>query len=144
MAYCTLPDVVQRFPQQSVIELTDDDLTGEVVYSVFDSAASDAAELMDSYLRGRYALPLATPFPPLIIQVAVDLTIYRLYSRRFDQAMPEEISKRYDRALKTLREIQSGTARLFDSSEAPPPVLVIGNKAEGDRMFSLDTLNRMI
>lgn len=144
MAYCKLSDVVQRFPQQSVRDLTDDDLTGEVVDSVLESAASDAAEIIDGYIRGRYATPFAEPIPKLIIQIAVDLTVYRLYCRRFDQGIPEEISKRYERALKTLREIQTGAVRVYDDPAASVPTLVIGSKAVGDRTFSPDTLSRMI
>lgn len=143
MAYCKLSDVVQRFPQQSIQDLTDDDLTGHVVDSVLDSAADDASEVIDSYVRGRYATPFAAPVPSLILQIAVDLTVYNLYRRRFDQAMPEDIAKRREEALKMLREIQGGAVRLFNDP-ALPPTIVLGSKTEADREFSSDTLTRMI
>ena len=70
-----------------------------------------SSTLIDGYLRGRYSLPLDAHFPLLRI-LAIDLSIYRLYSRRMRNEMPEVIQKNYDNAISTLRDIQKGVITL--------------------------------
>lgn len=105
--YCTLADIRATVPENDLIQLTDDTTPPVTVNQVnVDRAITDAGELIDGYLRGRYALPLS-PVPGLLNTLAADVAIYRLYARRIKLTPPEGVTERYKNALKILEQIQS-------------------------------------
>jgi phage gp36-like protein len=62
MAYATVDDMVLRFGQAEMIRATTPDGAEAVavVPEAIEVALTDASELIDSYLRKRYRVPLAT------------------------------------------------------------------------------------
>ena len=105
--YCTLTDIRATVPENDLIQLTDDAMPPVAVNQVnVDRAITDAGELIDGYLRGRYTLPLS-PVPGLLNTLAADVAIYRLYARRIKLTPPEGVTERYKSALKILEQIQS-------------------------------------
>lgn len=68
MPYATLPDMNEAFGEAEMIRLSaaPGDLDGPVDEAKVDRAIVDATDLIDSYLRRRYAVPLAAPVPPAI------------------------------------------------------------------------------
>ena len=68
MPYATLSDLNEAFGEAEMIRLTvaDGELTGPADAAKVDRALTDATDLIDSYLRRRYAVPLAAPVPPAI------------------------------------------------------------------------------
>jgi phage gp36-like protein len=69
----------------------------------YSAVAADADSLIDSYLAGRYVVPLS-PIPKLIIGIAADLIRYRLY----DDAPPKEVAARRTNAIKLLEQLRDG------------------------------------
>ena len=111
MDYCTIEDIETQTSTPTLIQLTSDDGQEEINRVVALEAILYSSTLIDGYLRGRYSLPLDAHFPLLRI-LAIDLSIYRLYSRRMRNEMPEVIQKNYDNAISTLRDIQKGVITL--------------------------------
>ena len=110
--YCTVEDIETQLSTPILIQLSsDDEGQDEIDRTVVDEAILYSSTLIDGYLRGRYNLPLNTHFPLLRI-LCIDLSIYRLYSRRMFHEMPEVIAEAYKNAIATLRDIQKGIISL--------------------------------
>ena len=109
--YCTIEDIETQTSTPTLIQLSSDNGQEEVNRAVVEEAIIYSSTLIDGYLRGRYSLPLDAHFPLLRI-LAIDLSIYRLYSLRMRNEMPEVIQKNYDNAISTLRDIQKGVITL--------------------------------
>lgn len=145
--YCTLKDIKNIIPESELINLTVDEPTNESIVDEqrFDDVSSLADEVINSYIRAKYKLPLK--FVPGQIQtLAADITAYRLYSRR-PETMPEHIEKNYKIALDTLLQIQKGIIILDLPDEHPdediqkPQPSYLSNKGNrsvyfDDRAFS--------
>lgn len=116
MDYCTIEDIETQTSTPTLIQLTSDDGKEEVNRVVALEAILYSSTLIDGYLRGRYSLPLDTHFPLLRI-LAIDLSIYRLYSRRMRNEMPEVIETAYKNAISTLRDIQKGVITLQSEND---------------------------
>ena len=109
--YCTIEDIENQTSTPTLIQLSSDNGQEEVNRVVVEEAIIYSSTLIDGYLRGRYSLPLDAHFPLLRI-LAIDLSIYRLYSRRMRNEMPEVIETAYKNAISTLRDIQKGVITL--------------------------------
>ena len=96
--YCTIDDIEKHTSSPTLIQLSSDDGQEAVNRVVVEEAILYASTLIDGYLRGRYSLPLDTHFPLLRI-IAIDLSVYRLYSRRMRNEMPEVIETAYKSAI---------------------------------------------
>lgn len=117
MDYCTIEDIETQTSTPTLIQLTSDDGQEEVDRVVAQEAILYSSTLIDGYLRGRYTLPLDTHFPLLRI-LAIDLSIYRLYTRRMRNEMPEVIENNYKNAIATLRDIQKGVITLQSKNDS--------------------------
>ncbi len=115
--YCTIEDIETQTSTPTLIQLTSDDGQEEVDRVVAQEAILYSSTLIDGYLRGRYTLPLDTHFPLLRI-LAIDLSIYRLYTRRMRNEMPEVIENNYKNAIATLRDIQKGVITLQSENDS--------------------------
>ncbi|MZH97293.1 gp436 family protein [Dickeya dianthicola] len=113
--YCTLADLIEHVPEQTLIELTNESVTFDnrppVNTTVVDSCIRYADEQIDAHLRGRYTLPLAE-IPTMLRDLAVTLTRYRLYARRAEGAMPDLVKDDYKTALKQLEQIRDAKLTL--------------------------------
>lgn len=114
--YCTLDDIEKHTSTPTLIQLTSDDGQKIVDKTVVEEALLYSSALIDGYLRGRYSLPLDICFPLLRV-LAVDLSVYRLYSRRMRNEMPEVIETAYKNAIATLRDIQKGVISLQSEND---------------------------
>jgi phage gp36-like protein len=141
MAYCTLDDLKKIVPEQDLKQLTDDAIpAASIVTENVDRAISDAGELIDGYLRDRYALPLS-PVPGLIGTLAADIAVYRLYARRAKLDPPEGVQERYRNALKLLEQIQKGLIALGAGSVTTPGVSSdTVSVSAGIRIFTQETM----
>lgn len=110
-AYLTLDDLIRRFDRNEILDLAEDksDDTGETIDQVkVGDAIQDATGEIDSALAGGgYRLPLAG-VPPILTAYGCDIARYRLYDNR----ATEQVTKRYDDAIKALRLIASGVVKL--------------------------------
>lgn len=108
MAYVSSDDMIARFGELEMIQLTDRaNVVGEVDTDVLDAAIADAEAEVDSYISVRYAIPLAS-VPDIVKSMTADIARYRLY----DTEVPEIVEKRYDAALRLLRDVAARRASL--------------------------------
>lgn len=100
----------------------------------------DAAQgRIDSYLRGRYLLPLDSPYPPEIVDTECAIAAYLFLSNRgFDPeaGANQNIVLRYKDAMKWLNDLAAGKINLAitadgtdDTSEGGP--IVRSNRRRG-------------
>lgn len=109
MSYCTLAQLTDRYGDKLLRTLTDRATppAGSIDAAVVDRALADTDAAIDGYLAGRYVLPL-TDVPTLLADLAQMIAIYKLHLT----SASEKIKNDYDAAMRTLREIASGTVRL--------------------------------
>ncbi|WP_343294105.1 gp436 family protein [Ferrimonas balearica] len=106
--YASQADMVQRFGEQELLELTDRDGSQHaIVAAVLEGALSDASALIDGYLAGRYPLPLSS-VPRVLVALCCDLARYALY----DERASEQIEKRKTDALRFLEQLAKGAITL--------------------------------
>jgi phage gp36-like protein len=145
--YCLIEDIQKQLSQDTLIQLTDDNQTGKIDSVIAEEAILYSESLINGYLRGRYTLPLisiTSPNPPDVLKIlAVDLSIYRLYSRRFQADIPGSISEKYKNSIKILEQIQRGIISLGVETAGTAPELgeYRTNKSFQDRTFSKQVLN---
>lgn len=112
MAYLTVAELCQRVGERPLAELSSRQVTHAAAIDsvVVQTAIDDATSLINSYLRSRYTLPLASPDSSLK-RCCADLAVYNLQQlhRLGDN---EDSEKRYARWLKWLQAIASGAALL--------------------------------
>jgi phage gp36-like protein len=130
MPYVTQQNLVDRFGEAELIQLTDRENTGAIDAVVLTQAIADAGAEIDGYLAGRYQLPLAST-PSILVLYAGDVARYRLY----DDGATEEVRKRYEDVIKFLRLAAEGKVRLGADEPAPTG----GAQMEsGGRVFGRD------
>ena len=142
MFYCTAEDIEIQLGKEPLIQLTNDNCEQNTIDTVVcEEAILYSSTLIDGYLRGRYNLPLNTHFPLLRV-VAMDLSIYRLYSRRIMTEIPEVVCDAYKNATKTLENLQKGIITLeTQDNQTLQNGQYRTNKTELDRLFNKGRLS---
>ena len=103
MPYATQSDLVDRFGQAELAQLTDL-VNGTTINTVvLGRALADADAEVDTRVGSRYALPLAS-VPPVLVRVAADIARYFLWA----DAASEQVRNRYKDAIGLLDKIASG------------------------------------
>jgi len=116
MSWLTRALVLRRIDESELLQLTDDNDTGVEDSDRVNEALADAEAEVDGYVQKRYTLPLAS-VPPLLIRIAPDIFKWHLYGRR--GVKDEAVDLRYEKAVKLLEKIASGSVSL--GIENPPP-----------------------
>ena len=133
MAYATQADMVKKYSEQQLVELTDraEELTGEIDGDILSAALDDASALIDSYLRRRYALPLS-PVPAVLRNVCATVAYYELHRGRY----ADETRKAYDDVMGYLSQLSAGTVVLDVAGTEPTsaPAQAVADMV--DRRFS--------
>ncbi|MEC4724520.1 DUF1320 family protein [Shewanella sp. D64] len=118
MVYATSAQMIARFGEDELVSLTDRDGSAEgIVGSVLDVALNDATALINGYLAGRYTLPLVTA-PEMLERLSCDIARYGLY----DNGASEQVSKRFDDAVRFLEMVAAGRITLGITTEGDSPV----------------------
>ncbi len=104
--YAQVTDMQMRFGQEELEQLAPSD-TDAIDQSKVESALNDAAAEMDTYLGSVYSLPLADP-NPYLKTICCDITRFRLW----DDAVSEEVRKRYEDAVAWLKKVVKGDVSL--------------------------------
>jgi len=139
MPYCTKDDLIKQASEERLIELTDDEGVGSVDDNVVTEKIQDADAEIDSYCAKRYEVPF-NPVPEIINKLSVDIALYDLYGRRQD-ILNENVQKRYDDAIKFLKDVAKGLAEI---PATPPPAVdsgQIGKFQANDRVFTREKMN---
>lgn len=137
MTYATKQDLIDRFGESELIELSDraEPPTGEVDDDVVAKALSDADDTINSYIAKRYELPLAST-PSRLVKIAVDLARYDLHLNR----RPEGVEKDRDEAIAFLKDVSAGRAVLDVAGAEPAPAGATVLIDAPDREFTRDTM----
>jgi phage gp36-like protein len=136
MAYSLLADIKKLIPEETLIQLTDDEGAGIVNQVRLDEAIAHADEEINSYLGLRYNIPFASPIPGIVKKMSVDITIYNLYSRKLE-TIPSTRGDRYKNAIRMLEGISKGTVSIGESTEpAGETDQVKADRTAEDRIFT--------
>jgi phage gp36-like protein len=146
--YATLDTLLALQPQEVLLQLADDDNDGDFVirrrptkaYRNIEAAADEAQAIVDSYIAGRYSLPINQPYPELIVQIASNLALCALYDRRRELDVPEGIKDRRSRYMTMLKDIQSERASIPGLRRPTPAAALV---SAPKREFSPSLLGRM-
>jgi len=107
VSYATVADLVARYGEQELVQLTDRTGAGVINAAVAGRALADAEAEINGYLAVRHTLPLAS-VPPLLARIACDIARYRLW----DDRASEEVRMRYEDARRVLEAIAAGRVTL--------------------------------
>lgn len=136
MTYATQQNMIDRFGEQELIELTDHADTGAINATVLGQALADADAEINAYLTSRYTLPLAS-VPPVLVKFAADVARYQLYDTRAS----EQVKARYDDAVKFFKMLASGSVSLGLDPVNQPVADVGGVQVNAAaRVFNADSL----
>lgn len=130
MAYATQDDLVARFGEPELIQVSDRDGLGVVGAATVALALSDTEAEIDGYLAGRYALPLAAT-PAILTGIACDLARARLWV----DAASERILSAAKNARALLRSIADGAITLGLPAASTPASTASPSVAQGDAVF---------
>jgi phage gp36-like protein len=140
MSYCSLDDLQDKIPEDKLIQLTDDDGTGVINQPIIDKAVEDAEAEINSYAEQLYTLPF-NPVPKIVRKLAVDITLYHLFSRRgfdsSDESADSIILKRYKDAVKFLENLAKGVVTIGAINQGLPSTSAQPATIQGPpRMFN--------
>ncbi len=140
--YCSAQDVHQALPEHTVRTLLVDAPQHDPDHRVIMSAIRAASAEIDAALA--VVLPLPLPeIPDLLRNLCVDLTLPRIYRRRFDAAaIPDTIKSGADAARAMLADIAAGRKKLPLSGKAAGGQAghYRVNKGQQDQVFGPRTL----
>jgi len=135
--YCAQDDILERLPEETLIQLTDDAEAGQVETSVVARAIADADAEIDGYLGKRHPVPL-NPVPPLVRKLSVELAIYHLFSRR--GGAPDEWRQRYEDNRRLLENVAKGLISLGVADPQGTPQPAAPQLTSQSRVFTRETL----
>lgn len=117
MPYATLQQLTDRYGASMLVDLTDraDPPSGAINAAVAERGRVDAEATIDGYIAAKYALPLAE-VPQLLTDLALKLWIWNLHVH----TPTDKVKADYDQALRTLRDIASGSVRLPGAAGIQP------------------------
>lgn len=144
MIYATVADMIARFGELEIIQLTDlDNIPPSVIDETrVETKIDDACAFIDGYVGLVYRLPLvgcakpvtvagATPeyvSPPVLVRIACDLARYYLHD---DLAPENEVYRRYKAAVKELEAISKGESQLACPWGGSPSQLIAADAQSG-------------
>lgn len=143
MRYCTLADLLLAIPECTLVQLANDAPDAIAPDElIVERAVSQAEELIDGYLRGRYSLPLAE-VPTVLRELTVNLARHWLYARRPEGGeLPDTISRTYKAALDLLANIRDGKVTLGVATGAAAPERGPVRVRSAGRVFNAGWLDR--
>jgi phage gp36-like protein len=142
MTYCTKQDLIDRFSERELIQLTDRTNTpaSTVDDVVVDRALGDATALIDGYIGKVYTLPLAT-VPDMLVKLSADIARFYLHGEGVEKDSPIRIA--YNDAMAYLRDVAKGLIQLIDVGSGETPPAAGGGQVQvisPPKIFSRDSL----
>lgn len=111
MSYATPQDLLNRYSNRDLVQLTNEDPAATTVNTaVLQQALDDASAEIDGYLGARFVLPLTDP-PSILNRIAADIAMYRIQSLRPIHDLADA-RKRYDDAIAMLIRVAGGELTL--------------------------------
>lgn len=106
MAYANTSDLELGWGAGEVLRSSDRDSDQVTDPGVLTYALSQASGEMDGYLAQAYELPLAEPYPVMLVRLCVDIALYRLSPGVGPYTKEKRV--RYDDAIRQLTMIAEG------------------------------------
>lgn len=130
MPYTTLQQLIDRFGEVTLVQLTDrgPEPTGAIGVDTVERALADTDAEIDGWLTKRYRMPLAET-PRLVADIAQVIAIYKLHVFAPDP----KIEKDYELALKSLRQLATGEKVLVGAAGLEPATSGAGGVVASDR-----------
>jgi phage gp36-like protein len=145
--YASLKTLLRLQPKEVLLQLTDDDANGaftsrprNAAYRNVMAAIKEASDIVDSYIGGRYRLPIVKPYPDIVVQTAAQLALCLLYDRRRELDVPEGIKERRHRCMTWLKDVQSERAEIPELRRPTPAATLV---SAASREFGESLLARM-
>lgn len=137
MSYATKQDLIERYGQDELIQLTDRATppAGVIDDAVLTQALLDADAEINGYLQARYTLPLGST-PELIKRVACIIARYNLY----EDVATDEVRRRYEDAVRMLKSISRGEINLGVDAATGPATTAGPDVMTRSRVFTDSTL----
>ncbi len=140
MTYITKQGLIERFGERELIQLTDRANVPPTTIddAVVDRAIADASAEINSYLKKRYTVPLAS-VPDVLAKKAADIARYFLHGKSAEKESPVTIA--YRDAIAWLRDVAKGIVEIDDGGQTPPQTGGGSIRAvKPNRVFTRDTL----
>lgn len=139
--YCTLDDLIEAKDRRTIAQLScDDSNPNEPDENVVELNIVKACNIIDSYIGGRYKIPLRGTVPGIIKNCAVDIAVYSLYTRRNREISKESaVYLDYQAAMQILTRISEKKMSLVGVEEVGSHVsngIIKTNKKPQDRYFN--------
>ena len=114
LRYISIPEITFAVPETVQGFLTDDTPGGEFLQNdTLEHFAYAAEQEFESYVTGRYALPVAATdgtIPVMVKDAILAIVKYKLYARR--NALSPSIESQYNATLDWLKAISTGKASI--------------------------------
>lgn len=137
MSYATQANLITRYGERELIELTDRAGADGIDAATVAKALADADAEIDGYVAAKYTLPL-DPVPAVLERIACEIARYYLYEDR----VTEQVRRRYEDARKFLQGVAAGSVALgVDASGAAPTASGGPQVSAPDRVLTQDTLS---
>lgn len=152
MAYATPADATARYGADYVITSCDRDGDGLLDTATFTQALEDASDWIDSYLIGRYDLPLVNA-PRRLIKICIDIAIFEMSPDA--GTMTTLKADRFKAAQEYLTQVAKGELRLARDGQKstganlPGSATIITRKTQkaervsGSRRYTRDKLDKL-
>lgn len=115
--YATIDDMIDRFGVEEIEALAPSkDGNGEVNTKEVEVALLDASDVINSYLAGKYALPLSI-VPSQLKRICCLLARYNLYK----SVKPDDIEKDYENSIYYLKDVAKGIVVFEHSATGAKP-----------------------
>lgn len=138
MAYATVEDLIERYGEVEIIQLTDrlSPPSEAVVPSVALAALVDASNFIDANVAAVYQVPVS-PAPPVLRQLCCRLARWNLYREPTDK-----VSEDYKDAVAFLQRIGKGLATLPGVEPNAPTATAPGQilMDAPERLFTRDRM----
>lgn len=126
MPYCTRDDMISRYGQEELVQLTDRSRIGAVDDTELSAKIADAGAEIDGYVGTRYTLPLS-PVPLALVRVACSIAWFHLH--RFER--PDYVKDEYKNAVRFLEAVSAGKVSLGADAAGAQPAAASGADMEG-------------
>ena len=149
MSYTTEADLIARYTERRLIELTDPEGLGVLGSSVIAVAVADADAEIDAYLANVYALPLSE-VPTNLARIAAEIVWFRLHGDH----PTEGVRQRFEDCRDFLRRVAKGEIELGVAASGGEPAadnsigIAVAHGSDATaatssaRVFSMDTLDQ--
>ncbi|MFZ0888156.1 MAG: DUF1320 domain-containing protein [Candidatus Binataceae bacterium] len=111
MSYAAPADMIARFPNRDLVQLTNEDPSVTTVNtSTLQTVLDDASAEIDGYIEARFSLPLAQ-VPAALNLLTCEIAMYKLQALRPLHDI-EDARKRYEDAIRKLEKVAKGELTL--------------------------------